>query len=215
MKPLVSNKLLVAFLALVTVGLGIQTYSLVRVHRELDALEASSAQAPVEEARAGEPLALHQQPPLAPHDPFADLEAAEARMRGLFDNFYERFDRSFGDSFFDTPFALDGDSFLLDATGLIGPRIDLQDSGDHYEVIVDVPGAEEADVTVRTEDGTLIIEGSRATASETSEPGSYVRRERQFGRFERRLSLPQDADTTTQETTFENGVLKVTFQKSA
>jgi HSP20 family protein len=215
MKPMASNKLLVAFLALVTVGLGLQTYSLVRVHHELDALRASSAEVPIAEARAPEPLALQQQSPLAPRDPLTDFEAAEARMRGLFDTFYERFDQSFGDSYFDTPFALDGDSFLMDATGLIGPRIDLQDSGDHYEVIVDVPGAEEADVTVRTEDGTLIIEGSRATASETSEPGSYVRRERQFGRFERRLPLPQDADSTTQETTFENGVLKVTFQKSA
>lgn len=220
MKHLAGSKLLYALLAAVTVGLGVQTYSLVQVHRELGELRRQSVGAPAEvahaeEARPAQPQALQPMPPLAAQDPFADLAATEARMRSLFDTFYERFDQSFDDSFFDTPFTLDGDSFLLGTGGRLGPRIDLQDRGDHYEVTVDVPGAEEADVAVRTEDGTLIIEGTRSAAGETSEPGSYVRRERRFGRFERRLSLPSDADAKTQETTFENGLLKVIFRKSA
>ena len=192
MKLLANSKLLCALLAVVSVGMGVQTYYLVRVHRQLRASEVQAAEttAWIETSEADDDqTALIPADPrtsLVPVDPFADLDQAEERMRSLFDNFHDRFDRNFGDSWFDS-----------------------------YEVTVDVPGAEETEVVVRVEGDMLIVEGSCATSNEESEPGSFVRRERQFGRFERRLAIPQDADDSTLHTEYANGVSKVTLLKKS
>lgn len=222
MKLLADSKLLCALLAVVSVGMGVQTYYLVRVHRQLGGseLQAAETAAPRAASEADEVSAAlipaTPQASPAPVDPFADLDQVEERMRSLFDNFYDRFDHSFGGPWIDNhPFFADGDSFLLGNLGQLGPRIDLQDRGDRYELTVDVPGAEQSDVVVRVEGHMLIVEGSRATTTEESEPGSFVRRERQFGRFERRIALPQDADDSTLSTEFANGVLTVTLQKES
>ena len=78
---------------------------------------------------------------------------------------------------------------------------------------VDVPGADESQVDVRVENDMLIVQGSRGSRLEESEPGSYVRRERHSGRFERRLALPNDADASSLRTEYEEGVLRITLQK--
>ena len=140
-------------------------------------------------------------------DPFAELERAEERMRSLFDDFYDRFGVG-------TSWLADGDSFLIGPTGQFAPRVDFQDRGDRYEVHVDVPGADESEVEVRVENKMLIVRGSRSSTLEESEPGSYVRRERYSGRFERRLALPRDADASSLRTEYEEGVLRITLQKN-
>jgi HSP20 family protein len=198
--------------------MGVQTYYVIQVHHRLDAAEARAAEAT---ASNGPSVEADQTPAgphgaLAPADPLAQLDEAEARMRTLFDEFYDRFDRDLGASWYDRPpLIADGDSFFFGDMGQLGPRVDLQDRGDHYELTVDVPGSDEANVEVRVEDDMLVVEGSRESTTEESEPGSYVRRERQFGHFERRLALPNDADASTLQTELENGVLKATLQKKS
>jgi len=53
MKPLVENKALCALLAAVTVGMGVQTDDLVRVHEEREFGELRGAEAPAPGAPAG------------------------------------------------------------------------------------------------------------------------------------------------------------------
>jgi HSP20 family molecular chaperone IbpA len=210
MRPFSANKLLGALLAVLVVGMGLQTYYLVRVHRELRAAEARAAE---REARPGGDPSSTLPAPGIPSDPFAELDAAEERMQALFDDFQRRFDEdllgAFGDRW---PFG-DGDSFLFDSTGLPGPRADLQDRGDRYELVMDIPGAEEADVTVAIEDGVLRVEGTRTSTQENSAPGQFLRRERQFGRFVREIALPEDADPSTLETELKSGVLTASIAK--
>ena len=215
MKPLVDNKVLYALLAVLAIGMGVQTYYLVKVREEIGSTRVSAAERldappPAAEEDSDEVAAGAMR---ATGDPF---EATEERMRSLFDDFYERFDRGFGVPWFDTsPFTVDGDSFLFGSAGRLGPRVDLQDKGDRYEMLVDVPGVEQTDVVVRTEEGMLIVEGSRKSTFEESEGDKYVRRERHTGRFERRLSLPSDADPAALETEYEAGVLRIVLGKKS
>ena len=213
MKSLAGNKVLIALLAVMAIVMVLQTSYLVRVHGQLDGagdreeVQRGLSPSPSEAGRADVAA-------LTPHDPFAELEEAESRMRSLFDDFYARFDRGPGASWFDeSPFLADGDSFFFGPNGRLGPRVDLQDRGDHYEMLVDVPGADETDVSVRIENDTLTVEGTRDATRAESDDGAYVRRERHVGRFERRLPLPADADPTTLHTEYENGVLRVTLAK--
>jgi HSP20 family molecular chaperone IbpA len=206
-----ANKVTGALLAVLAVGMGVQTYYLVRVHRELRSPEARAAERE-ELAEAGSPRAT----PALPGDPSAALDAAEERLRELFDDFEQRFGEDLLGSFWDrSPFEGDGDSFLFGPGGLPGPRADLRDRGDRYELVMDVPGADEADVTVAIEEGVLRVEGTRSSTKEDSGPGEFLRRERQFGRFLREIPLPEDADPSSLETRFENGVLTATIAKRA
>lgn len=216
MKALAGNKVLCALLATVAVGMGAQTYYLIRVHKQLDSRAVQAAGAPADSESNSETREREQNVAtgLQPVDPLDDWAQSEQRIQSLFDSLYKRMDRGFGDlRLHNHSFLPDGDSFIFGPDGQFGPRVDLQDLGDRYELSVDVPGADESEVHVQVESGTLVIEGSRTSSLEAEESGKYVRRERHFGRFERRLPLPADADPSTLRTECDGGILRVTIEK--
>jgi HSP20 family protein len=98
----------------------------------------------------------------------------------------------------------------------VGPRfpaVDVKDEGDHYLVEVDLPGLSKEDVEVMVGEGVLDITAKREESKEESDEG-YIRRERGFVSFHRRLSLPDDATEEKLEAKLEDGVLKVQVQKT-
>jgi HSP20 family protein len=58
----------------------------------------------------------------------------------------------------------------------------------------------------------LTLKGERASDHEVKED-NYVRRERFFGRFERRFTLPADIDPETIKADYKDGVLKIDIPK--
>jgi HSP20 family protein len=95
--------------------------------------------------------------------------------------------------------------------GMFIPQIDVQQRDDNLVVHVDLPGTAPADVQLRIEDNTLIVEGDRRVERELEE-GGIVRTERVFGRFQRVIPLPEGADPESAEARFANGVLEVTIK---
>jgi HSP20 family protein len=97
----------------------------------------------------------------------------------------------------------------------VGPRfpaVDIKDEGDHYLVEVDLPGLSKEDVEVMVGEGVLDITAKRESNREESDE-SYIRRERGFVSFHRRLNLPDDATEEKLEAKLDDGVLKVLVQK--
>lgn len=98
----------------------------------------------------------------------------------------------------------------------LGPRfpaVDIKDEGDHYLVEVDLPGLSKEDVEVMVGEGALDITAKREERKEESNKG-YIRRERGFVSFHRRLTLPDDTTEDDLEAKLEEGVLKIRVQKS-
>jgi len=101
------------------------------------------------------------------------------------------------------------------------PAVDVARHDDRWVVHVEVAGMEPDDVDIEVSDGWLKISGERSRDTETSGDGdgddspSWVRRERAWGRFERRLALPKDADASSVSASYKNGVLEITLPKSA
>jgi HSP20 family protein len=98
----------------------------------------------------------------------------------------------------------------------LGPRfpaVDIKDEGDHYLVEVDLPGLSKEDVEVMVGEGVLDITAKREERKEESNKG-YIRRERGFVSFHRRLTLPDDTTEDDLEAKLEEGVLKIRVQKS-
>jgi HSP20 family protein len=98
----------------------------------------------------------------------------------------------------------------------VGPRFpatDIKDEGDHYVVEMDLPGLSKENVEVMAGEGVLDITAKREERKEESDEG-YIRRERGFVSFHRRLDLPDDAADDKLEAKLEEGVLKIRVEKT-
>lgn len=94
------------------------------------------------------------------------------------------------------------------------PAIDVQEQEDRYLIRADVPGVEAKDLDITTDKGVLILQGRRETRSDEEQNG--VRRaERASGRFYRRFTLPDSADSAAIRADYRHGVLEVSIPKQA
>lgn len=117
-------------------------------------------------------------------DPFGEL----ADMR-------TRFDRLLGD------FA-DGNRDWM-------PAVDVIRDDGHLVVHAELPGIKPEEVEVKVDDDVLTIAGKHEDTSEEQEK-DFVRRERRYGAFSRKVSLPPGVDATKIKATTKDGVLEVT-----
>lgn len=97
------------------------------------------------------------------------------------------------------------------AQRLSWPSVELGESEKEIRVTAELPGLEEKDVDITVEEGVLTLRGEKKSEVEDKERG-YT--ERSYGRFERRIGLPQGVDRDRASATFNNGVLTVTLPKT-
>ncbi len=87
---------------------------------------------------------------------------------------------------------------------------DLSESEKEFNVHVDLPGAQDLDITIQ--DRILVIKAERKETHEV-EKDKFHSRERQFGKIQRQLVLPLNADVDQAKAVFKDGVLNVRFPK--
>ncbi|GAC1471105.1 MAG: Hsp20/alpha crystallin family protein [Candidatus Dormibacteraceae bacterium] len=90
--------------------------------------------------------------------------------------------------------------------------VDVFESEDAYTLVASVPGFSQEQVEITFEDGILSI---KAKAEPHKAPGRWLRQERPYGSFVRRLEVPQQVETGQIRADFENGVLTITIPKTA
>lgn len=90
--------------------------------------------------------------------------------------------------------------------------VDVVDTGETYEVRVDLPGFAKDDVELTLSETTLRV---RADHEPDDEDGHvrYVRRERREGAVDRAVTLPENVDDEGVDATLAQGVLTVTVEK--
>jgi HSP20 family protein len=84
--------------------------------------------------------------------------------------------------------------------------------GDNVVVRASLPGVSPDDISVDIEDGVLTISSDAASENEKGED-AYLLRERRSGSFHRSLRLPDTVDANGGESSYELGVVTVTFPK--
>lgn len=93
-------------------------------------------------------------------------------------------------------------------------KTDIKDAGDHFELMMDMPGFKKEDVKAQLKDGMLTIEANTSTSNdEQDENGKFIRRERFTGSCSRSFYV---GDNVTQEdikAKFEDGILKICVPK--
>ncbi|MFT6913897.1 MAG: HSP20 family protein [Motiliproteus sp.] len=93
------------------------------------------------------------------------------------------------------------------------PNLDVHESDDKYSVCVEVPGIEEKDIKIRLQGDSLLISGEKVKEAE-DQSGTFHRVERCYGKFQRVLSLPMDADKEKISADFSNGLLSIAIAKN-
>ena len=92
--------------------------------------------------------------------------------------------------------------------------VDVEDAGDAFVVVADLPGYDSDDIDVQLEDEYTLSIGASRTDSATTETDEYVRQERHTQQVERTLALPAAVDASATEASHENGVLTVRLGKA-
>ena len=93
------------------------------------------------------------------------------------------------------------------------PSINVAESDTEYEVSADLPGVNSEDVNVEVHEGQLLISGERESAHEESDK-KFHRVERTFGKFERRIGLPENVSESDISADYQDGVLTIVLPKS-
>ena len=113
----------------------------------------------------------------------------------------EQMDRLF-DDFFSFPSLSRG----LSRSFPTWPSMEVKENDQNVTVTAELPGLSDKDVEVAVDNGVLTIRGEKRSDNEDKDNGWS---ERFYGRFERRVTLPDGADEDKCEANFSDGVLTV------
>lgn len=90
------------------------------------------------------------------------------------------------------------------------PQVEMFERDGELVLRADLPGLSKDDVKVELADNALTITGERRDEREEKREGFYSS-ERSYGRFYRRLPLPQGINTEDAKASFRDGVLEITM----
>ncbi|HZU17383.1 MAG TPA: Hsp20/alpha crystallin family protein [Candidatus Dormibacteraeota bacterium] len=96
--------------------------------------------------------------------------------------------------------------------GFYLPPMDAYERDGNLVVSIELPGIDpKQDVQVLLEGNELVVRGERHQRREVEEAG-YRRQERCYGRFERRLPVPEGTQESAIQARYDRGVLEVTVK---
>ena len=118
------------------------------------------------------------------------------------------------DNLFDSFDNFARDFFRRSNADLPAFRTDIRDAGDSYVLDAELPGFNKEDITLDLKDGILTITAAHSESSETKgENGTYIRRERRYGSFQRSFDVSgiEEGGITAG---YQNGVLTLNLPKA-
>lgn len=138
----------------------------------------------------------------ASYDGAGSLTPIQEELNGLFERFFERFERPFM-----------GSALTPIGAAFASPQLDISETDKAVTISIDLPGMSEDDVDVTLTGDVLTVRGERKQERENKDGGMFVH-ERSFGSFYRTVPLPPGLETEKAEASFKNGVLDVKLPKS-
>ncbi len=93
------------------------------------------------------------------------------------------------------------------------PAVDIIEEKDRFVLRADVPGVKTEDIEVAMDNGILSVSGERHAIAPSDDSG-VQRIERATGRFLRRFTLPDTADSEGISAKSSNGILEVVIPKA-
>ncbi|KAG5034101.1 hypothetical protein AAZX31_04G053300 [Glycine max] len=106
-------------------------------------------------------------------------------------------------------------TYVRDAKAMAATPADVKEYPNYYVFVIDMPGLKSGDIKVQVEDdNVLLISGERKREEDKEKEGAkYLRMERRVGKFMRKFTLPENANTDAISAVCQDGVLTVTVNK--
>ena len=98
------------------------------------------------------------------------------------------------------------------ASSAFYPALDVAENDKEVIVHTDLPGMKKQDVKLEVHGQQLCISGE-SSVDKSQEDQNWTVRERSFGKFERRITLPKSVDLNKIQAKMDNGVLEVKVPK--
>jgi HSP20 family protein len=94
-----------------------------------------------------------------------------------------------------------------------GPRMDILETPEAYELSVELPGVPKDAIQVSVDDNSVSIAAEMPERPEKEGDAEYLLRERSPGRFARSVTLPEPVDDEASAARCADGVLTLTLKK--
>lgn len=101
----------------------------------------------------------------------------------------------------------------LRSAALAGPRMDVAENDNAYQLAVELPGARKEAIQVSVYENSVTIAAEVAAPEE--EGMQWLLRERGYGKFSRTITLPEAVDDQASEARYNDGVLTLTLKKKS
>ncbi len=92
------------------------------------------------------------------------------------------------------------------------PAFDLEDYGDHYKAVVELPGLSKDQVEVKVDKNSLEIRAERKDENEQKEK-NFIHREQSYTAFQRTVDFRDEILPEKVESRMKNGILEITLPK--
>ena len=92
------------------------------------------------------------------------------------------------------------------------PPINIFQRGDDFVAIVELPGLDKSELNIQALENTIRISGRKTPAY--GEKASVHRREREFGVFDRTISLPVEIDPDAIQAEYRDGILALSIPRT-
>jgi HSP20 family protein len=90
----------------------------------------------------------------------------------------------------------------------------MHEDDNNYIVTTEMPGVKPENIQVRVENDMLSIEGEIPEEVTEEKDERVIMKERRYGKFSRRVRLPQAVDADKVEAAYQDGVLRLTLPKA-
>uniref|UniRef100_A0A1S3X9Q7 17.3 kDa class II heat shock protein-like n=1 Tax=Nicotiana tabacum TaxID=4097 RepID=A0A1S3X9Q7_TOBAC len=101
-------------------------------------------------------------------------------------------------------------NYVRDAKAMAATPADVKEYPNSYVFVVDMPGLKSGDINVQVEDDNVLLISGERKREEEKEGAKYIRMERRVGKFMRKFTLSENANTDAISAVCQDGVLTVT-----
>jgi HSP20 family protein len=93
------------------------------------------------------------------------------------------------------------------------PKMDIEDKEKSYILTFNLAGTSKDEIELSLEDNNILTIRGEKKSNTVLKKKNYVKREIFSGKFQRSITLPEDADAQTLKTEYRDGILKVMLEK--
>ena len=134
-------------------------------------------------------------------NPYEEIQRMQRDMDRMFNHAFSRFNSS-------------PDFQQLFQEGAATPEMDVKEDDAKYTVIVNLPGAEEKNISVNLDGQQLTVRGEQDFSQQKKDAmGNVIFQERHTGTFQRSITLPEPVKQNGMVTNVDHGVLTITVPK--